>query len=158
MAIGETLVTVVGNVCSDLSKRTTATGDEVVSFWLRSNERRFDKDAGAWRDGRHFAVKVTCWRRIAGTVGASLAKGDPVIVNGRLYTSEFEVEGQQRSVPELEALAIGPNLSWCTATVRRLGRQREPGAPGGPGGPGGAEPRPAALGDDAVDRERAPAA
>lgn len=122
MAIGETLVTVIGNVASDLSRRAVGGGDEMVSFWLRSNERRFDRDTERWCDGRSLAVRVTCWRRLAGTVGASLAKGDPVIVNGRLHTSHYEVDGQRRSVPELEALAIGPNLSWCTVSVRRLGR------------------------------------
>jgi single-strand DNA-binding protein len=123
MALGETPLTVIGNIASELSPRTLGNGDEVVSFWLRSNERRFDKEAGTWADGRHLALRVTCWRRLAGTVAASLGKGDPVIVSGRLYTSEFETEGQPRSVPELEALAIGPNLSWCTATVRRPGRR-----------------------------------
>ncbi|MFF5992218.1 single-stranded DNA-binding protein [Prauserella flavalba] len=141
MAIGETLLTIVGNVCSELSRRKLANGDEVLSFWLRSNERRYDKESGQWRDGRGMAVRVTCWRRMAGTVGASLSKGDPVIVSGRLYAAEFESEGRQRSIPELEALAIGPNLSWCTATVRRLGRNGDP-------------PAPAALSDEAVDRER----
>ncbi|WP_199430088.1 single-stranded DNA-binding protein [Qaidamihabitans albus] len=123
MAIGETLVTVVGNVSSDVSQRTVANGDEVVSFWVRSNERRFDKESERWRDGRGLSVRVTCWRRMAATVGASLSNGDPVIVSGRLYTSRFESDGQPRVVSELEALAIGPNLSWCTATVRRLTRK-----------------------------------
>ncbi|ASR35011.1 single-stranded DNA-binding protein [Prauserella marina] len=123
MAIGETTVTVVGNVSSELARRTTSGGDDVLSFWLRSNERRFDKDEGRWCDGRQLSLKVTCWRRMAATVGASLAKGDPVIVTGRLSTNRFEAEGQQRSIPELEATAIGPNLSWCTASVRRFGRK-----------------------------------
>lgn len=126
MAIGETVLTVVGNVSSDLTRRTTASGDEVVGFWLRSNERRYDKETGQWRDGRSLAVRVTCWRRLAGTVGESLGKGDPVIVTGRLHTSEYVADGQPRSVPELEALAIGPNLAWCTATVRRAARGSEP--------------------------------
>ncbi|MEU3272017.1 single-stranded DNA-binding protein [Saccharomonospora sp. NPDC006951] len=123
MAIGETMVTVVGNVSSELTRRTTAGGDEVLGFWLRSNERRFDKEEGRWCDGRQLSVKVTCRRRMAATVGASLTRGDPVIVTGRLSTNRFESEGQQRSIPELEATAIGPNLSWCTASVRRLGRE-----------------------------------
>ncbi|PRX48703.1 single-strand DNA-binding protein [Prauserella shujinwangii] len=125
------MLTVVGNVCSDLTRRTVANGDEVVSFWLRSNERRFDRETARWRDGRTLAVRVTCWRRLAATVRTSLAKGDPVIVNGRLHTSTYEAEGTVRAVPELEALAIGPNLSWCTASVTRLGRNNADGTAGG---------------------------
>ncbi|OZM71589.1 single-stranded DNA-binding protein [Amycolatopsis antarctica] len=123
MAVGETTLTMVGNVCSDLTRRAVGEGVEVVSFWLRSNERRFDKDAGTWGDGRHFAVRVTCWRTLAAGAFASLSKGDPVIVNGRLHTSEYDAGGQVRSMPELEAVALGPNLQWSTATVRRNGRK-----------------------------------
>lgn len=119
MAVGETLVTVVGNVCGELTRRVVGEGVEVVSFWMRSNERRFDKDEGQWRDWRHFSVRVTCWRKLAGAVHRSLSNGDPVIATGRLHISEYEQAGQPRSVPELDAVAVGPNLSWCTAVVER---------------------------------------
>ncbi|MEU6646949.1 single-stranded DNA-binding protein [Saccharomonospora sp. NPDC046836] len=153
MAIGETLLTIVGNVSSELSQRRTSGGDDVVSFWLRSNERRFDKETGQWRDGRGFAVRVTCWRRMANAVALSLNKGDPVIVSGRLYSSQYEVDGQPRSVPELEALAIGPNLSWCTASVRRLARGVDPPGEAALSWKGG-EPADPALTDAVVERER----
>jgi single-strand DNA-binding protein len=119
MAIGETLVTVVGNICSDPLRRSVAEGHELLTFWLRSNERRFDKETGQWVDGRFLGVRVTCWRQLAGSVHESVGKGDPVIVTGRLRTNEYEADGQVRSVPELEALAVGPNLQWCTARIRR---------------------------------------
>jgi single-strand DNA-binding protein len=152
MAMGETLVTVVGNVLSDLSRRTVGTGHEVVNFWLRSNERRFDKSTGEWVDGRHFSVKVTCWRRLAEQAHTSLRKGDPVLVLGRLSSNEFEVDGKNRSSPELEALALGPNLSFCTAVVQRVRRQtattvpeQVPREPAGGGADEGAEPVAAAA-------------
>ncbi|WP_158880558.1 single-stranded DNA-binding protein [Amycolatopsis anabasis] len=129
MAVGETIVTVVGNVMSDPTRRTVGNGHEITSFWMRSNERRFDKETKGWVDGNHLSVKVTCWRRLAETVHSSLHRGDPVIVSGRLHTSDYEVDGQPRSVPELEALAVGPNLSWCTAQVRRYKPRAEPPEP-----------------------------
>jgi single-strand DNA-binding protein len=122
MAVGETMLTVVGNVASELTHRVVGNGAELVSFWLRSNERRFDREAQKWVDGRFFALRVTCWRKLASATHASLSKGDPVIVSGRVQTSEYEVEGERRSMPELEAYAIGPNLNWCTALVRRTPR------------------------------------
>lgn len=121
MAIGETVVTVVGNVSSELADRDTHSG-RVVGFWLRSNERRYDKDAGGWRNGRSLAVRVSCWRRLADNVATSLSKGDPVVVTGRLHTNEFVTDGRSRSVTELEAQAVGPNLAWCTTTVERGAR------------------------------------
>ncbi len=53
---------------------------------------------------------MTCWRALADNVARSLVKGDPVIVRGRLYTRQFEHEGQRRMSIELEATAVGPNL------------------------------------------------
>jgi single-strand DNA-binding protein len=119
MAIGETVVTVIGTVVSELTRRTLSGGVTVTSFWMRSTERRRERESGAWVDGRKLAVKVSCWRALAESVHGSLGKGDPVIVTGRLYTGDAEVGGQPRAVPELEAFAVGPNLSRCSALVRR---------------------------------------
>lgn len=126
MAIGETLVTMVGTVLSEVTTRTVRNGHQVVNFWLRSTERRRDRETQEWVDGRSLTVRVACWRRLGEGVVASLGKGDPVIVTGRLYTSEFVVDGQARATTELEAHAIGPNLNRCTAVVRRHTRNDTP--------------------------------
>jgi single-strand DNA-binding protein len=123
MAVGETTVTMVGTVASELARRTTK-GHDVVSFWLKSSERRRDKESGEWVEGRHLSVRVTCWRKLAESVLTSLNKGDPVIVTGRMYTGEDETGGQFRAIPELEASAVGPNLNLCTAALQRTRRAR----------------------------------
>jgi single-strand DNA-binding protein len=119
MAVGETTVTMVGTVASELMRRSTK-GHNVVSFWLKSSERRRDKESGEWVEGRHLSVRVTCWRKLAESVLTSLNKGDPVIVTGRMYTGEEEA----RAIPELEASAVGPNLNLCTAALQRTRRPR----------------------------------
>ncbi|MBB3664280.1 MULTISPECIES: single-stranded DNA-binding protein [Prauserella salsuginis group] len=129
MAIGETTVTVVGNISSEVFMKDTHSGS-VAGFWLRSNERRYDKESGEWCNGRSLAVRVSCWRRLAENVRDSLSKGDPVVVSGRLYTTEFVTDGQSRTVTELEAQAVGPNLSWCTSGVQRNPRGRNRPDPG----------------------------
>lgn len=58
----ETIVTVTGNVISDLRGRRTADGTKIVSFRLVSNERRFDRDTGTWVEGDRFFVTVTGWQ------------------------------------------------------------------------------------------------
>jgi single-strand DNA-binding protein len=90
---------------------------------VASNERRFDKETQSWVNGESLYVSVTCWRKLALGVAASLTKGDPVMVTGRLFTRGFEVEGQKRSVTELEAFAVGPDLSRCVADVTRASRK-----------------------------------
>jgi single-strand DNA-binding protein len=120
----ETTVTIVGNVISDPRQRRTAEGTKVVSFRMASNERRYDKAADQWVDGDHLYVTVTCWRRLAAGVAASLVKGDPVMVRGRLHTRDYEVEGQRRYSTEVEAASVGPDLARCTADVQRPRREQ----------------------------------
>jgi single-strand DNA-binding protein len=126
--VNETYVTIVGRVINKPEHRQTGNDVELTKFRLASNERRYDRESGTWVDGDRLFVNVTCWRRLAFGAHACLDKGDPVVVTGRLYTRGFEVEGQRRSMIELDATAIGPDLSKCTVTVHRR-RESQPGRP-----------------------------
>ena len=53
---------------------------------------------------------------------SSFRNGDPIIVQGRLSTREWEKDGKRQSVTELEATAVGPDLRWSTAVVTRSRR------------------------------------
>jgi single-strand DNA-binding protein len=88
---------------------------------------------------------VSCWRDLAANAAASLRKGDPVIVSGKLSTRTYEKDGQSRSVCELEALAIGPDLARGTAVFRRSPRSAEEPA-GSPARPATEESRLAGAG------------
>jgi single-strand DNA-binding protein len=91
----------------------------VLNFRVACNERRFDGESESWVNGDSLYLSVSCWRRLAENA-ASLVKGDPVIVRGKLRTREWTTDqGERRSVVELEASAIGPDLARCAATVRR---------------------------------------
>ncbi|HEY8371536.1 MAG TPA: single-stranded DNA-binding protein [Pseudonocardiaceae bacterium] len=124
-----TTVALVGKVITEPHHRQIADGTEVASFRMVSTDRRFDPEQGRWTDRGRFYVTVTCWRRLAAGVAASLTKGDPVVVTGRLYTREYELDGVRRSTAELEAYAVGPDLARCTVEVRRptvsVGAERE---------------------------------
>jgi single-strand DNA-binding protein len=126
----ETQVTVVGNVATPVKGWTLANGDVVAKFRLASTERRRPPSAGGgWVNGDSLFIQVTCWRQLAENVIASLGVGDPIVVRGRLYTDEFEWEGQRRSTIRLEAHAVGPDLSWCKAVVTRVRRGVVPAGP-----------------------------
>ena len=64
-------------------------------------------------------AQVTCWRRLVGGVSFSLYKGAPVIVTGRMFTRQYEVDGAKRSSLEIDAAAVGPDLARCQATIMR---------------------------------------
>ena len=60
------------------------------------------------------------WRGRAEHLANSLAKGDRVMVTGRLRQRSWETpEGEKRSVTELEADEVGASLKWATANVER---------------------------------------
>jgi single-strand DNA-binding protein len=59
---------------------------------------------GEWRDGDTSFLKVNVWRGQAEHLADSLAKGDRVMVTGRLRQRSWEPpEGDKRSVTEIEA-------------------------------------------------------
>lgn len=122
----ETPVTVVGTLVK--SGETRRVGEDqalVLNLRVASNERRFDKLSQRWIDGDSLYLPVNCWRQLAENA-ASLVKGDPVIVSGKLRTREWTTEhGERRSVTELEASAIGPDLARCTVTAVRRPRREE---------------------------------
>jgi single-strand DNA-binding protein len=118
----ETQVTIVGNVVNAIDKRELANGTAVANFRIGSTERRYDRASGGWVDGDRLYVDVTCWRHLAENAAASLVKGDPVVVTGRLFTRNYEHEGQRRTSMTLDANSVAADLSRCTAVVTRTRR------------------------------------
>jgi single-strand DNA-binding protein len=118
--VNETMVTVTGNVAGEvISRRVGIEEHLLVTFRVASSERRWDKASESWVDGDRFTASVNCWRRLAQGAQSSLVKGDPVVVTGRLSVREYETEGGRRYMTEIAATAVGPDLSRCTAEVRR---------------------------------------
>ena len=116
----ETPIHIVGTVITDPILRRV--GDQsVYKFRVASNSRRRTAE-GAWEPGNSLYASVNCWgSRLVKGVGASLGKGDPVIVVGYVYTSEYDDrDGNRRSSLEVRATAVGPDLSRSTASVDRL--------------------------------------
>ncbi|ABK53392.1 single-strand binding protein [Acidothermus cellulolyticus 11B] len=116
-------VTILGNVVADPRLNFTADGHAVASFRLAATPRRFDRTAGQWRDGETLFASVTCWRGLAENVAASLKRGQSVIVIGRLATRWYDAkDGSRREGVEIDALAVGPDLSRAVAVVKRAER------------------------------------
>jgi single-strand DNA-binding protein len=131
------VTTVMGRLTNEPVLRELGNGREVVSFRMACNHTYFDRDSGQWKESSTSYVAVDVWRRALGrNVKASFAKGDPVIVHGRLCTAV-----------SLVAEAVGPDLNTARAAVTRIrrgpdGQILEDGAPvsegpRGPGSPGG---------------------
>jgi single-strand DNA-binding protein len=115
----ETQVTVVGRVATDVGHNRLSDGTTVANFRVGSTERRYDRATGGWVDGEKLFVDVKCWRKLADNAVASLVKGDPVIVTGRLYTRSYEHEGQRRTAVTVEAHNVAADLARCTVVLTR---------------------------------------
>jgi single-strand DNA-binding protein len=109
----DTYVTVVGNVLTAPEwRRTTQSNALVANFKVASTARRLDRESGRWVDGNSLRVRVNCWRKLAEGVASSVMVGDPVVVVGRMYTRDWtDSEGNHRTLYELEAVAVGHDLS-----------------------------------------------
>ena len=117
----DAVVTMTGNVGSDVELKTTRNGASWAVFRLACTPRT--RRAGEWTDDGTIWISVQCWRGLAENAKASLMKGDPVIVTGRLrLDSWLTKDGEVRESKVIEATAIGPDLSHGTATFRRVRR------------------------------------
>ncbi|MFF2544570.1 single-stranded DNA-binding protein [Kitasatospora sp. NPDC058063] len=141
--MNETHVTVVGNVATEVSYGETGGGVPMANFRLACTERRYDRQRECWVDGETQWVTVTAWRALAVNLIGSLAKGDPVLVSGRLRVREWADGEVKRSRAEIDARSVGHDLTRGTTAFRwAAGVRGQP--PGGPG-PAGAE-----AGDEVV--------
>ncbi|WP_369233268.1 single-stranded DNA-binding protein [Streptomyces sp. R21] len=130
MSVGETPITVVGNLAADPELRFTPSGAALVKFSVASTPRSYDKTSGQWQDGTAMFLRCTAWRDLAQHVAESLTKGMRVVVTGRLRQHNWQTEqGENRSMLALEVDDIGPSLRFATAKVDRVQRN---GATSGP--------------------------
>ncbi|PPK69005.1 single-stranded DNA-binding protein [Actinokineospora auranticolor] len=116
--MNETIVTLVGRLAGEITRRRFSTGS-ITSFRMHCRERRFDAETQSWVDGDGMFVSVHCWRRLGDNAHTSLARGDRVIVVGRLYHREFEHHGRLRLSVEVDARAVGPDLTFDPVEVKR---------------------------------------
>ena len=115
----ETHVTLIGRLATDIGHNRFNDGTVVANFRIGSTERRYDRATGGWVDGEKLFVDVRCWRKLAENAVASLVKGDPVVVTGKLYTRNYEHEGQRRTAMTIEAQSVAADLSRCTVVLKR---------------------------------------
>ncbi|WP_227999182.1 single-stranded DNA-binding protein [Nocardia australiensis] len=126
----ESMATVVGNVVTHPVKRDLTNGEQLITFRMASNSRRFDAATGEWVDNGTLYLTISCWRRLVAGVDASIRRGDPIMVHGQLRSHEYRTkDGVERRDLEMRAASIGPDLARCSAPVIR---RSEPGRSSGP--------------------------
>lgn len=116
--MNETVVTLVGNAATGVEFRETVTGG-MARFRFAVTARRWDREKQFWTDGHTSFYTVWAWRTLASNLAGSVAVGEPLVVHGRLKVREEERDGQRRTFVDIEALAVGHDLTRGTAAFRR---------------------------------------
>ncbi|WP_030934650.1 single-stranded DNA-binding protein [Streptomyces sp. NRRL S-646] len=156
--MNETIICAVGNVATKPVFRDLASGPS-ARFRLAVTTRYLDREKNEWTDGHTNFFTVWARRQLATNVTASLDVGDPVIVQGRLKVRTDVREGQNWASADLDAVAIGHDLTRGTSAFRRPGRPEPEVSDATPQQP---EPNwetpPGGSGIDSAQREPEPAA
>lgn len=126
--MNEIHVTVAGTVGSDVTY-AEGTPSSRSRFRLATNERYFDRTTQQWTNRETVWLDVVCWRTLADHVAASIRKGDPVLVRGRLHVSTWQSDAGPRQSLEVIASSVGHDLSRGRSTFTRPERTPDSGAP-----------------------------
>ncbi|GGU74656.1 single-stranded DNA-binding protein 1 [Streptomyces filipinensis] len=124
--MNETIVCVVGNVATQPVYREQSTGPS-ARFRLAVTARYWDREKSVWTDGHTNFFTVWAGRQLAVNVAASVEVGQPVVVQGRLKVRTETREGQQQwTSADIDAVAIGHDLSRGTAAFQRAAKPESP--------------------------------
>jgi single-strand DNA-binding protein len=119
-------ITIIGNVASDVSLNFTKGGVSVAHFRVAAGTRRFDRQSERWTDGDTHFFSISCFRDLAHNVVASVTKGQPIIVRGRLRSRESIRECGEHMHTfryyDVEASVVGHDLSRGSAAFTRVKR------------------------------------
>lgn len=120
--MSDSTITVRGWLGADVTLRQV--GDvSVASFRLACTPRRFNRRTESWSDGLTQWYTVSAWRGLADNCAASLRRGDPVVVHGRLETRTYVNANDVEVVSfEIDAVHVGHDLSRGTTVFTRAQR------------------------------------
>lgn len=120
------IVTIRGFAATRPELRALPSGVPVASFRVASTPRWFDAASGTWQQGRTNWYTVTAFRRLAKNIAASIDKGHPVLLTGRLQIKQFtHKDGSSGSSAEIDAQSIGVDLGYGTCIFERGVERRD---------------------------------
>lgn len=119
--MNEIFVTVNGTVGTDV-QLTAGESSNRARFRLATAERYLDRSSNTWVERETVWLDVICFRRLADNVAASVTKGQPVVVRGRLRVSKWTGENGPRQTLEVLATSVGHDLALGRASFARPAR------------------------------------
>ena len=112
-------ITLTGLVATTPRHLVTSEGLPITSFRLASTQRRYDRGAQKWIDGETNWFTITAFRQLAINVVGSVNKGQRIVVSGKLRVRDWESGDRAGTTVEVDADALGHDLSWGTSVFTR---------------------------------------
>lgn len=119
-------ITVQGLVATTPRHIKTQDGLEITSFRLASSDRRYDTTKKRWTDSETNWYTITSFKQLALNTHKSVNKGDRLIIQGNLRIRDWDNGERAGTSVEIEANAIGHDLSWGESVFNRTVLVREP--------------------------------
>lgn len=112
-------ITVSGLVATTPRHLITQDGLPITSFRLATSHRRFDRTQNKWVDGETNWYTITAFRTLAINMAGSINKGERIVVQGSLRVRDWDNGDRAGTSVEIEANAVGHDLSWGTSQFTR---------------------------------------
>lgn len=112
-------ISVTGLIATSPRHLVTQEGLPITSFRLASAQRRFDKSQNKWIDADTNWFTVSVFRQLAINAAQSLAKGDRVVLHGRLRVRDWDNGERSGTTVEIEADSLGQDLNWGVSQFTR---------------------------------------
>lgn len=119
-------ISVQGLVATTPRYLKTQEGLDIMSFRLASSQRRYDKKLNRWVDGETNWYTITAFKQLALNTHKSINKGDRIMVAGELKVRDWDNGERAGTSVEIEAEALGHDLSWGESTFVRTVLMKEP--------------------------------
>lgn len=133
--MAENSVTLVGRLTADPEVKFMNTGTANARFNLAVEKRWQNRETKEWEKRTSF-ITVIVWDKFAENVSHSLKKGYRVIVSGTLEQRSWETSsGEKRTVVEVIADAVGPDLRFVTCELHGTANPSAAASPATANGP-----------------------
>lgn len=121
----ELRTTIHGNVTRAVTKNVYDDGSITAVIRLASTSRYFDPERKDYADRKTEYFTIYARRSLARNVLASVGKGDPLVVTGRLGLAEWVRDGVPGHTMTIQAESIGHDLTFGTASFERAPRRMD---------------------------------
>lgn len=112
-------ITVSGLVATTPRHLVTQDGLPITSLRMAASHRKFDRTLNKWVDGDTNWYTVTAFKQLAINIAGAIAKGERIIVTGKLRVRDWDNGERAGTSVEIEATSVGHDLNWGTSVFTR---------------------------------------